>query len=135
MIIDARFIPATADGKPVSTWTDVPLYLGHGVPIGKIPDYSMIPHFDRDYRLNVGPDNYPAESLEMHQEGICAVHVPVTADGTPGDVSLSLSTGFSILDQACVTAVQNAKFVPGFRYGSVVIASTDIFINWRIVSP
>jgi TonB family protein len=45
-------------------------------------------------------ENYPAESKILH-EGVCKVKLTVTADGIVRDVSLTKSTGYPRLDQAC----------------------------------
>jgi TonB family protein len=132
--MEKRLIPATADGKLVANWIDLPILWGNRVKPNQKPDYSATPHLDRDYRLKVGPDYYPATSREMHQEGNCLIHVSVSTEGTPSGVSVSKSTGFAPLDQACSAAIQSAQFMPGIRDGKPIVASTDIFINWQLLS-
>jgi TonB family protein len=131
-----KFIPATVDGRPVVHWGYLPLdWSPVGQPKGKMgtqPDRSLIPQIQEDYQLKVGPNNYPLESRQLHQEGDCAVHVYVEADGTPRNTIIGKSTGFDLLDQACLWAVSQAVFVPAKQNGVAMAASTDIDIRWRL---
>jgi TonB family protein len=133
--IEKKLIPATADRKPVAAWITAPLNWGVRVTgENDKHDYSKTPQFDNNYRLEVGPDYYPSLSRQMHQEGTCLIKVHVSEDGIPSDLDLLVSTGYSTLDQACVAAIQHAKFVPGKQGGKGVSAWTAIFISWRLPS-
>lgn len=132
--IGQRVIPATVDGRPVSTWTDLPVAWGRGTPANQKRDYSLTPHLDSDYRIKVGPDYYPAISREKHQEGACLVHVAVSAQGNAGEGVISKSTGYAPLDEACVAAVRDADFVPGVRGDRAIVGFADIYISWALGS-
>jgi TonB family protein len=131
-----QLTPATVDGKPVARWAYLPLnWSPPGQPKSKIatqPDHSLIPQIQEDYQLKVGPNNYPLESRHLHQEGDCAVHVYVEADGTPRNTIIGKSTGFDLLDQACLRAVSQSVFVPARQNGVAIAASADISIRWRL---
>jgi TonB family protein len=131
-----QFIPATVDGRPVVHWGYLPLnWSPVGQPKNEIttqPDRSLIPQIQEDYQLKVGPNNYPLESRQLHQEGDCTVHISVEADGTPRSTLIGKSTGFDLLDQACLRAVSQAVFVPAKQNGVATAASTDISIRWRL---
>jgi len=86
----------------------------------------------KDYQLKIGPDHYPPESRELHQEGDCTIHGFVKEDGTASNISVSRSTGFAALDQACIFAIQQAPFVPAQANGAAVGAFFDINISWRL---
>jgi protein TonB len=92
----------------------------------------LIPQIQEDYQLKVGSDDYPLESRRLHQEGDCAVRVYVEADGTPRNTVIGKSTGFDLLDQACLRAVSQAVFVPAKQNGVAMAASADINIRWRL---
>jgi len=91
-----------------------------------------VPIAQTDYELQVGPRFYPDTSKAMHQQGDCTVHVFVKEDGTTSNITVTKSTRFATLDQACVIAIQQALFVPAHEYGAAVAAWADINIMWRL---
>jgi TonB family protein len=96
---------------------------------------SITPQIRDDDELKAGLDNYPPLSRKLHQEGDCVVRVTVESNGTPSNVNVTKSTGYAPLDKACLSAVQQAHFVPARQEGKTLAASTDININWRLPSP
>jgi TonB family protein len=54
--------------------------------------------------------------------------------GTPSKFTVSKSTGFATLDQACILAIQQAHFTPAIKSGSAIAAWTYIRISWRLPS-
>jgi TonB family protein len=56
-------------------------------------------------------------------------------DGSLSHVAVTKSSGFEPLDQACVSAIQQAPFIPAQRDGTAVAASTDINVSWRFPWP
>jgi TonB family protein len=127
---DARMIPATVDGKPAESWY---LFRVNWKLNGL--GFNNTPRIRDDYHLKVGPDDYPALSRKLHQEGDCVVHVTVEHDGPPSNVTITKSTGYAPLDQACLTAVQQAQFIAARQAGGTVPGSADINITWRLPSP
>jgi TonB family protein len=81
----------------------------------------------------VGPDYYPDEALKIHVEGDCAVHALIAEDGGPREISVTQSTGFPTLDQACVLAIQQAQILPKKDKGIAVEGSIDINMSWRLL--
>jgi TonB family protein len=55
---------------------------------------------------------------------------PRRMDGKLSHVAVTKSSGFEPLDQACVSAIEQAPFIPAQRDGLLVAASTDINISW-----
>ncbi len=137
----ARMFPATVDGKPVATWIILPITwsISRGnnsaAKVKKLTDDQLeVPVIEEDYDLKVGPDFFPAEAREMHQEGECAVRALVRDRGAPSAVKLMMSTGSSSLDEACVAAIQTAQFVPGHSKEGPPINVVDIYMSWRLTS-
>lgn len=126
---NGRMIPATKEGKPVTSWYNIRVNWrlnGNGV--------STTPQIRDDYELKAGLENYPPLSRKLHQEGDCVVRVTVASDGTPNNVNVTKSTGYAPLDQACLSAVQQAQFTPARLEGKAFTTPTDINISWRLPS-
>jgi TonB family protein len=77
-------------------------------------------------------ENYPAESKRRHEEGVCKVKLTVTADGTVNDVTLTKSTGYSRLDQACLEAFVHGGLLPATQNGVPVTTTLEIPITWKL---
>jgi TonB family protein len=127
---NGRLIPATVDGKPVAAWISIPVTWKLN---GKT--FTTTPQIRHDYQLKIGPDDYPPISLKLHQEGDCVVHLTVGVDGTPSNLAVTKSTGYEPLDQACLSAVAQAQFVPARLSGTPFAAPTEINISWRFPWP
>lgn len=123
---DARMIPATVDGKPAESWF---LFRVNW----KLNGLSFnTPRIRDDYHLKVGPDDYPPLSRKLHQEGDCIVNATVEQDGPPSHVTVTKSTGYAPLDQACLNAVQQAQFIAARQAAVAIAATADINITWRL---
>jgi TonB family protein len=133
--VDAKVRPAVLHGRAVPKWINVPTQWTINQPRGwGALDPSLTPQMPDDYQPELGGDYYPKEALDMRQEGTCLVHFRVSEGGTQGDISIAKSTGFATLDQACISAIQNAQFIAARRAGKYVAAWTDILITWRLPS-
>jgi TonB family protein len=137
---NGHLLPAAINGTPVTSWASIPVAWNiagavHTYRAQKFNDEQLpLPIVQRDYELHVGPRFYPDTSRAMHQQGDCSVHVLVNEDGTKTNITITKSTRFATLDQACILAIQHAKFVPAHKNGIAVAAWTDINIIWRLPS-
>jgi len=134
--IDARLLPATSHGVPVTTWVNVPItwvLSANHRPLST-GDVKSTPHFSDDDRPEVGWEHYPVEALQLHQEGYCLVQGQISESGTPSNVAVFKSTGFETLNQACVEAIQHGHFVPAERAGTPVSADAEFLLDWRFGS-
>jgi TonB family protein len=134
---NGHFRPATLKATPITTSINLPtawsLSERSALRPEKLNDGQIaLPIVKTDYALRVGPMSYPAEARSKHQEGACTVHVYIKEDGAAGNMSVSKSTGFATLDQACLLAVRSAQFVPAHANGSPSGAFADINITWRL---
>ncbi|MDX1974548.1 MAG: TonB family protein [Rickettsiales bacterium] len=82
------------------------------------------PIFDAVYLRNP-PPAYPATARLRGIEGKVLLNVDVSNEGTPEHVTVSYSSGSSILDAAARQAVERWHFIPA-RRGSESIAATVI---------
>jgi TonB family protein len=131
--LGGHFLPATLGGKPVATWVNIPTtwHLGSSnIPYNK--DFSSTPMIADDYQLETGPEYYPPTALQMKLQGNCIARTLVDESGKAVNVSLTKSTGFATLDQACVLAIRHARFVPAEKDGVAVQATIDLLLDWRL---
>jgi len=87
---------------------------------------------DPKHPLKIGPDYYPAGAIRREQEGRCIVRVTVAADGKIIDSSLQSSSGFPLLDDACLTAVRGQRMVPATQDGKAVQSTASVPIVWKL---
>jgi protein TonB len=87
--------------------------------------------YDAAYLNNPAPD-YPLLARRMHEEGKVLLRVFVTAEGTPGKIQLSASSGSSRLDAAAESAVFRWRFVPAKQDGRDVDAWVVVPIVFKL---
>jgi protein TonB len=77
---------------------------------------------------------YPAEARQAGAEGTVVLRVQILANGRPGEISVSRSTGHSSLDDAAVVAVAKWKFVPAkdSSSGKTVACYTTLPVSFRL---
>ena len=88
---------------------------------------------DPAHPLRIG-ENYPAESRVLHEEGMCSVKLTVTADGAIRDVSLTQSTGYPRLDEACLEVFAHGGLLPATEDGKPVTTTLEIPITWKLAA-
>jgi TonB family protein len=133
--VDAKVRPAILHGEAIHKWINVPTQWTINQPRGwGLLDPSLTPQMPDDYQPELGQGHYPKAALDMRQEGTCLVHFRVSEGGTPDNISITKSTGFATLDQACISAVQNAQFISARRAGKYASAWTEILISWHLPS-
>ncbi|MCK9200938.1 MAG: TonB family protein [Gallionella sp.] len=75
---------------------------------------------------------YPKAALNREMEGKVILLVEILADGTCGEVSVSRSSGYAILDRAAIKGVKKWLFNPARRAGKPVATQKEIPVNFRI---
>jgi TonB family protein len=118
--------PAIRDGKPATVTVEMPVVWKLASP-GQVPikvDPNNLPRIGRKY--------YPAESMRVHEEGLCVVKVRVSAYGDVQALSLTHSTGFLRLDQACLDAFNEGGLLPASVNGTAVDSTAEFPIAWRL---
>lgn len=98
--------------------------------------------------LNINPRiQYPIQAMRQGMRGVVAVLIHIATDGTVDDVELQQSSGYDVLDDAVLGAVQHWHFKPPTKNGIPVAgvyrhrvffgvdgAVTDDFdLHWREV--
>jgi TonB family protein len=130
-VIDVPLIPGSVNGTPVAGWYDfnVAWFINHARPYQQPSETPAFPRIADDYEFQVGQKFYPEAARAKNQRGYCVVHTTVGSDGTALNPSITRPTGSAILDKACLTAVNNARFTPELQDGQPVPDATDIAIH------
>jgi periplasmic protein TonB len=76
----------------------------------------------------VGEDD--PDVVKLNKAAVCTVRMTVKPDGTLGDFSLTASTGYDILDKACLKAFANGRLLPATQNGVPVPFTIEIPIHW-----
>ncbi len=75
---------------------------------------------------------YPRAARERGWEGTTLLRVEVLADGTVGDVEVSVGSGFPELDEAAMTAVREWKFWPARRGDERIRSHVEVPVRFRL---
>lgn len=78
------------------------------------------------------PPAYPESLRRRGVTGRVVLRVEVSAEGSPLAVAVAQSSGFTLLDQAAVSAVQGWRFVPASQGGRSVAAAASVAVNFTL---
>ena len=99
------------------------------------PDPDSTSRTERDatplYRRNPAPE-YPLIGRKRGYQGTVILEVLVTREGRVGDLRVSASSGYSLLDQAALTTVKTWSFEPGMRAGKKVDMWVKVPVRFRL---
>ena len=70
--------------------------------------------------------------MREEQEGRCVLRMTVATDGRILDAIIQTSTGFALLDRACLEGVRGQRMVPASVDGNPVQSSVSMPIVWRL---
>ncbi len=87
---------------------------------------------DPRHPLQIGREYYPDGAVRADQEGRCVLKMTVAADGRVREAAIQTSTGFALLDQACIDAVRGQRMIPATVDGKAVESSVSMPIVWRL---
>lgn len=134
-VISQPMKPATIEHDAVDQWATLPIKWvmeGKKSPApAATPEGQHITQLD-DQLLLVDAPYYPAAAIQEHKEGVCRLHVEVSATGDVDDVRLTKSTGDARLDRACLDAMYAADFIPPQQDGKFIAGATDVYLAWRL---
>lgn len=75
---------------------------------------------------------YPSRALRLRQEGVVLLHVLVSEDGSQQSVKIVRPSGYDLLDNAALKAVQKWRFEPTQRNGQAIKSWIEIPIEFKI---
>jgi periplasmic protein TonB len=82
--------------------------------------------------LNNPPPLYPRMARRARMEGRCLLEVTVDINGIARSVRLLKSSGYDLLDQAALTAIQSWRFTPARHRGQAVAARAEVPIRFSL---
>jgi protein TonB len=86
-------------------------------------------NFNANYGSNPKP-KYPGVATSRGWEGTVRLLVKVTAEGDSEEVTVQRSSGYDVLDEAAIEAVEKWKFIPAKRGDTPVSSSVVVPINF-----
>jgi TonB family protein len=127
-----------ADGQPLDSWAMLPIVWQ---AVGRLAKNRAKPP-DRpdtpiailmpDQELHLKPLYYPERALRRREQGDCLVHVEVSATGLIQDLRIAQGSGSMDIDAASITALRDARFIPGERDEKPVTGGADIALLWLL---
>lgn len=88
--------------------------------------------FDADYLNNPKPQ-YPAMSRRLGEQGRVILHVQVSTDGKPLQVTVKASSGYTRLDHAALEVVKQWEFVPAKQGEQTLMSWVDVPLQFSLV--
>lgn len=86
-------------------------------------------NFNANYGSNPKP-KYPGIATRRGWEGTVHLLVKVSVEGDSEEVALQHSSGYDVLDEAAIEAVEKWKFIPAKRGDTAVASSVIVPINF-----
>jgi TonB family protein len=90
---------------------------------------------DPRHPLHIGANYYPKESLKHREQGRCVLNLYINADGSVSATQLLKSTGFPLLDTACLESVIDVPMLPAKTDGVPIAGWSEFKINWQLGPP
>jgi protein TonB len=77
---------------------------------------------------------YPESARQAGQEGTAVVRIQILANGLPGEVTIDSTSGYAVLDDAAVAAVQKWQFIPAKNpeSGANIMCRTTMPVSFRL---
>lgn len=86
-----------------------------------------------DYNINPKP-KYPMIARKRGYEGVVLLKVLVLESGKVGDLVLQKDSGYQVLNEAAVEAVQNWIFIPAKRNGKAMSSWVTVPVKFQLES-
>jgi protein TonB len=84
------------------------------------------------FRQPPPPPHYPKLSIERDEEGVVLVRALVDPSGAPQRVVIWKSSGYPLLDEAALKAVQGWRFEPMLREGRAIVSWVQVPVRFRL---
>ncbi len=111
-MVKPRAVPEMPPPAPTAKASEpVPAEVPPADDTAALESSITLPRFSADY-LNNPPPVYPALARRLGEQGRVILRTLVRVDGTPAEIRISRSSGFSRLDRAALEAVRKWRFIP-----------------------
>ncbi len=97
---------------------------------GKVVGAKIIPARPND-KVNQ-PPAYPPAALQHGEEGRVLLSIHVLPNGRPDQIDIATSSGFTVLDNAAMTAVMQWQFLPAVQNGKPVPSVLPFWVSFRL---
>jgi protein TonB len=84
------------------------------------------------FRAPPAPPIYPRQSIERDEEGVVLVRAFVDPTGAPQRVMVWKGSGYPLLDEAALKAVQGWRFEPMLREGRATASWVQVPVRFRL---
>lgn len=132
-VLDWEFLPATRDGIPVETVTqiDVDFKLPPEPQLNGLTAVRFGPGLTPPIVINRVEPQYSDEARAAHYQGTVVLEVVVRTDGTCEVVRVVRELGFK-LDESAVEAIRQWRFKPAMRNGEPVDVRLNVEVNFNL---
>lgn len=130
--VKPRVVPETPPPAPTAKASEpVPAEAPPADDTAALESSITLPRFSADY-LNNPPPVYPTLARRLGEQGRVMLRVLVRADGTPAEVEINHSSGFTRLDRAALDAVRKWRFIPARRGDTPVTAPVLVPVSFTL---
>lgn len=81
-------------------------------------------------KVRHSPPKYPLIARHNNWEGVTVLEIQIRPDGTVGEVEVSQSSGYQVLDQAVKKAVKHWRYRPALKNGVAVACQIRVRIKF-----
>jgi len=119
--------PSTTESAPAPVATSAAANASSKATAETVPFTEA--NFNANYGSNPKP-KYPSVATSRGWEGTVRLLVKVSVEGDSEEVTVQRSSGYDVLDEAAIEAVEKWKFIPAKRGDTPVSSSVVVPINF-----
>ena len=119
--------PSISESAPAPVMPSVAANVPNKTPADSAPFTEA--NFNANYGSNPKP-KYPGIATSRGWEGTVRLLVKVSVEGDSEEVAVQRSSGYDVLDEAAIEAVEKWKFIPAKRGETPIASSVIVPINF-----
>jgi TonB family protein len=106
--------------------TETPLLVGTALP----PGVTAPQRLDK-----VIPFSWPPIAVRCNMHGTATVELLITAQGSVGDATIVVSSGYPVLDAAAINSAKQLHYAPATKDGAAIAARTQYTTTYQLSDP